>query len=101
MELCVYEIHHKIYSLIYLMRLYINKIQVAFMQKKNDSYANLSYFLLPLVSEGKVVCLVYSLIFSDFGLTSRIVADWYACVKQPEMVLGHLHFFPLKVLLCF
>lgn len=50
------------------MTLYSDKVQVAFMQKKNDSYANLCYFLLPLVSEEKVMCLVYSLIFLDFGL---------------------------------
>lgn len=35
------------------------------MQKKNDSYVNLSYFLLPLVSEGKVTCPVYSPRFLD------------------------------------
>lgn len=68
MEWCVYKMHHKIHCWIHLMSLYIDKIQVAFMQKKNDSYANLSYLPLPLVSEGRVMSLVYSLSFSVLGL---------------------------------
>lgn len=38
---CVYKMHYKIHCWIHLMSLYNGKIQAAFMQKKNDSYANL------------------------------------------------------------
>lgn len=44
------------------------KIQIAFMQKKNGSYANFSCFLLPLVSDGRVIYLVYFLGFLVLGL---------------------------------
>lgn len=42
------------------------------MQKKNGSCANLSYFLLPLVSDGRVVSLMYFLGFSVLGLLGEL-----------------------------
>lgn len=48
------------------------KMQIAFMQRKNGSYANLSYFLLPLVSDGRVIRLVCFLVFLVLGLLGEL-----------------------------
>lgn len=42
------------------------------MQKKNVSYANLGYFPLPLVSDGRVVSLVYFLGFLVLELIGEL-----------------------------
>lgn len=59
MEWYVYKMHHKIHSWIHLMSLYIGKIQVAFMQKKNDSYANLLFsFALSFWRKSDMSCVL-------------------------------------------
>jgi len=73
------------------------------MQKKNGSYDNLGCFLLPLVSDGRVVSLMYLLGFSVLGLPGELQQSdtkVLNSLKLPCAICSRVAFFPPKDICC-